>query len=363
MPRDYFQRRRYKRRITSAAMVGGLSALVAWALTRQPAAPAFSLSESGLNAPSAGFGTGSDAPQQEIADAALHDNARGADIHVRLLFPRAGGKFPVIIFYPDGRKSQECCEGLIRDWTSHGYVIVEIMRVAALHSESHAAVESVRLKRASEHANVTQSRIGALDVTAVIDSLPALQTRFRAIRGKLDIAHIGVAGNAAGAVAAEAIAGAVVELPGRPRANLADPRVRAVLCISPQGPGQYGFTEHSFDQLVLPYLGITGVQDVAPAKFAAAAWHKAPFERSQPGDKYELFVQSGDGSSMVNKLSEDSGNYSQNAKPSDSIAGHIHAATLAFWDGYLKHDVAAKRYLESNALEKANPGALTLERR
>ncbi len=38
MPRDYFQRRRYKRRITSAAMVGGLSALVAWALTRQPAA-------------------------------------------------------------------------------------------------------------------------------------------------------------------------------------------------------------------------------------------------------------------------------------------------------------------------------------
>jgi hypothetical protein len=66
---------------------------------------------------------------------------------------------------------------------------------------------------------------------------------------------------------------------------------------------------------------------------------------------------------MVNKLSEDSGNYSHNAKPSDSIAGHIHAATLAFWDGYLKHDVAAKRYLESNALEKANPGALTLERR
>src|SRR5882672_6032200 len=67
MPRDYFQRRRYNRRITSAAMVGVLSALVAWALTRQPAAPAFSLSESGLNAPSAGFGTGSDAPQQEIA--------------------------------------------------------------------------------------------------------------------------------------------------------------------------------------------------------------------------------------------------------------------------------------------------------
>src|SRR5713226_8616241 len=363
MPRDYFQRRRYKRRITSAAMVGVLSVLVAWALTRQPETPAFSVRESSLNTPSANFSTGSDAPQQEIADAALHDAARGADIHVRLLFPKAGSKFPVIIFYPDGRNPRECCEALIRDWASHGYVIVEIMRVAALRMDSHAVMESVRLKGGSKHASLAPSRIGALDVTSVIDSLPALQTRFTAIRGKLDIAHIGVAGNAAGTVAAEAIAGAVVELPGRPRANLADPRVRAVLCISPQGPGQYGFTEHSFDQLVLPYLGITGVQDVAPAKFAAAAWHKAPFERSQPADKYELFVQSGDGSSMVNELYEGSGDYSQHAKPSDSIATQIHAATLAFWDGYLKHDVAAKRYLESGALEKASGGVLTLDRR
>src|SRR5882757_7172097 len=152
MPRDYFQRRRYKRRITSAAMVGVLSVLVGWAINRQPATPTFSVRESNLSAPSGDFGAGSGAPPQEIADVALHDMARGADIHVRLLFPKAGGKFPVIVFYPDGRKSQECCEGLIRDWTSHGYVVVEIMRVAALHSESHAAVESVRLKRASEHA-------------------------------------------------------------------------------------------------------------------------------------------------------------------------------------------------------------------
>lgn len=363
MPRDYFQRRRYRRRITSAAMVGVLGGLVAWALTRQPETPAFSVSESGLNAPLADFGTPSEAPQQEIADVALRDNTRGADIHVRLLLRKAGGKFPVIVFYPDDRDSPECCEALIRDWASHGYVVVEIMRVATLHTESQALMESVRLKHATKRASVTQSRIGALDVTSVIDSLPALQTRVPAIWGKLDIAHIGVAGNGGGAVAAEAIAGSVVELPGRPRANLADPRVRAVLCISPQGPGQNGFTEHSFDQLVLPYLGITGTRDVAPGKFAAAAWHKAPFERSQPGDKYELFVQGGDGPSLVGERHGGSGDYTQNAGASDSTAGHIHAATLAFWDGYLRHDVAAKRYLESDALEKVSRGELTLERR
>jgi predicted dienelactone hydrolase len=363
MARDYFQRRRHKQRITSGAMVAVLGGLVAWALTRQPGTPAFPVGESSLNAPSADFATRSEAPQQEIADAALRDNARGADLHVRLLLPKAGGKLPVIIFYPDGHDSEDCCEALIRDWASHGYAIVEIVRVAALQTESQFAMESVRLKRATKRVSVGQFGSGALDVTSVIDSLPALQTRFPAIRGKLDIAHIGVVGNGAGAVAAEAIAGAVVALPGRPRANLADPRVRAVLCISPQGPGQSGFTEHSFDQLVLPYLGITGDRDIAPAKFAAVSWHKAPFERSQPGDKYELFVRGGNGTSLVGEQYQGSGDYTQNAGASDSTAGHIHAATLAFWDGYLRHDVAAKRYLESDALEKTGRGVITLERR
>jgi hypothetical protein len=57
------------------------------------------------------------------------------------------------------------------------------------------------------------------------------------------------------------------------------------------------------------------------------------------------------------------GDYGQNANSSDSMAAHIRAATVAFWDGYLRHDVAAKRYLESDALEKASAGDLKLERR
>jgi hypothetical protein len=336
MPRDYFQRRRHKRRMTNALMVGVFSVVIGWALTRQPATPSF-----------------------PIPDAAVHDPARNRDIHVRLRFPKAGGNFPVIVFSPDHGESQD--EQLIRDWTSHGYVIVQLTRVTALRPQQTVVVERVQLKRAIHNtANVSPSVAGPLDVTSVIDSLAALQTRFPAIRGKLDTVHIGVAGNGAGAVAAEAIAGALLALPGRPLANLADPRVRAVLCISPQGPGQSGFVEHSFDQLVLPYLGITSIRDAAPSRFAAAAWHKAPFERSQPGDKYELFVRGDAESSLISDFSNDS---SKNGKPSESIAGHIRAATLAFWEAYLKHDVAAKRYLESDGLEKASRGALTLERR
>src|ERR1700737_665378 len=379
MFRDYFQQRRARGRLKNVVLVGPLSLALCCVLTRQPETPAFPIRASNQNTSASGEGSqttggGSGSSQipagpyalQEIPDAAVHDDARGSDIHVRLLFPKTAGRFKVIVYSPDDHDSQECCEALIRAWASHGYAIVQLTRFAALqHTDKRAGIslESVRLKRAIRaRASATQSET-PLHISSVIDSLAALQTRFPTIRGKLDAAHIGVVGHGTGAVAAEGIAGAVLELPGRPHSNLADPRVRAVLCISPQGPGQSGLTEHSFDQLALPYLGITGTRDVAPPKFAAAAWHKAPFEGSQPGDKYELFVQGDDESSLVDKGLSNPADSTQNVLASGATGTQIHAATLAFWDTYLKHDVAAKRYLQSDALVRTSRGALTLERR
>jgi hypothetical protein len=380
MPRDYMRRRRIRRTVTNAVGVGVLGAALAWAITRQPDAPAFFIRAAGQNTVPSASGKGSEITGHssgkypladgiyavdEVADAAVHDTARQADIHVRLLFPKTAGRLPVIIFSPDGRDSRECCEVLIRHWASHGYAIIQLTQVAVLHTEKQVnSVQTVQLKHALHHrVSGAQSGTRTLDVTSVIDSLATLQTRFPGIRGKLDTAHIGVAGDGAGAVAAEAIAGALLELPGQSRSNLADPRVRAVVCISPQGPGQSGLMDQSFDQLILPYLGVTGDRDAAPAKFAAAAWHKAPFQRSQPGEKYELFVRGGDETSIVSERAMALGDSNENTEPTGSTARHIHSATVAFWDAYLKHDIAAKRYLQSDAVQKTSRGALTLERR
>jgi dienelactone hydrolase len=295
----------------------------------------------------------------------LHDPSRNVDIHVSLLFPKIRGKVPVIIFSPDTRESTECCEALIRDWASHGYAVVQLTRVAMGDTENRGdSVQTIRFKHAIRNrASAAQAGVRVLDVTAVINSLAVLEARFPEVRGKLDGAHIGVAGLAFGAVSAEAIAGALVELPGQPRSNLADPRVRAVVCISPQGPGQSGLTEESFDQLILPYLGVTGDGDRAPAKYRAVAWHKAPFERSQPGEKYELFVRGNDPSSMMGEGPVVLGDSGPSVGSIALTAMHIHGATLAFWDAYLKHDLAAKRYLRSDALQVTSAGAIALERR
>jgi hypothetical protein len=359
--------------------VGSLGAALGWVLTRQQAVPSFSIETASQNAAASALGSASERTGagsagypfaawryeiQEIPDVALHDANRNVDIHVSLLFPKNRGKFPVIIFSPDDRESSTCCQPLIEDWASHGYAVVQLTRAAIVHAEKHAdSVQTIRFKRAiPKHATASQAAARTLDVTFVIDSLAALQTRFPEIRGKLDAAHIGVAGHASGAVAVEAIAGAVLELPGQPRANLADPRVRAVICISPQGPGRAGLTEQSFDQLILPYFGVTADGDAAPAKYAPAGWHKAPFERSQPGEKYELFIRGEDLSVMrENPVAQVAAH--DEAGPKRPTARHIHGATLAFWDAYLKHEMAAKAYLQSGALQKAGGGEVTLDRR
>src|SRR6266404_3837640 len=176
MPRDYTRRRRVRRTVTNAVGVGVLGAALAWVITRQPATPAFFIraasqhtvpSPSGKDSEMTGKYSLADGPfaLDEIADAAVHDAAREADIHVRLLFPKTAGKFPVIIFSPDDRDSQECCEAMIRDWASHGYAIVQLTRVAVLHTEKQAnSVQSVRFKGAIRNRS-SGAQSGTLDVT------------------------------------------------------------------------------------------------------------------------------------------------------------------------------------------------------
>jgi hypothetical protein len=72
----------------------------------------------------------------------------------------------------------------------------------------------------------------------VPDSLSGLEKRVPAFVGKMDAEPIGVSGHSMGAFTADAIAGALVDLPGHPAMNFGERRVRAVLRLSPQRPGE-----------------------------------------------------------------------------------------------------------------------------
>jgi len=380
LPRDYIRRRRAVRRITNVVLIAALSLTAAYFITRPTGGtgfPAGNLATTPLPGPSApgpriaapsvpitdasGYGL-EPGPYtvSEVEDLVLHDTKRGKDTHVRIFYPNEAGKYPVIVFSHGAGGSQSCCDGLTRHWATHGYVTIQPTHDDSAVQRRNQGEENIRFMQAVRDAlkkpSLWESR--PQDISYVLDALPSLENRVRGLAGKMDAEHIGVGGHSMGSYTTEAIAGALVDLPGHAGRDFADKRVKAVLCLSPQGPGQFGLNEHSFDQIALPYMGITGSLD-SLGPVASPAWHRIPFQRSQPGDKYHLFIEGADHMSFITPRTA----LPSHAKQGGAIFDCTNSAALAFWDAYLKGDARAKEYLDSSALEEFSHGAVKLFRR
>src|ERR1700681_1639253 len=296
----------------------------------------------------------------EVAGLVLRDEKRNKDVRVRIFYPVMSGKYPVILFSHGAGGSDTCCESLTRHWATYGYITLQPIHDDSVAQRRSSGDENARFPQAVRDAlkNPALWESRPRDISFLLDSLGALQKRVAGLNGKIDTSRVGVAGHSMGAYTAEAIAGALVDLPGRPSQNFSDPRAKAILCLSPQGPGQFGLTAHSFSNISLPFMGITGSLDnLGP--LANVAWHKIPFEHSQPGDHYEVFIQGASHMSFITAETVNSARSSQAA----AILGYTNSASLAFWDAYLKDDPGAKQFLQSEALERSSHGAAKLSRR
>jgi predicted dienelactone hydrolase len=382
---DLLRRRRRRTLIVNILIISVLSVMVALVITWQSGGTGFSVSNSGgqstiARVPNASIKQSSppalpslSGEEQEgyqletgplavneVAGLVLHDEKRNKDVRVRIFYPVIAGKYPVIIFSHGAGGSDTCCESLTRHWATYGYVTLQPIHEDSVVQRRSDGDENARFPQAVRDAlknpGLWESR--PRDISFLLDSLAGLQKRVAGLNGKINTGRIGVAGHSMGAYTAEAIGGALVDLPDHPGQNYSDPRAKAVLCLSPQGPGQFGLTAHSFSNVSLPFMGITGSLDnLGP--LANAAWHKIPFERSQPGDKYEVFIQGASHMSFVTAETVNSARSSQAA----AILGYINSASLAFWDAYLKDDPAGKNFLQSDALERSSRGAAKLSRR
>jgi predicted dienelactone hydrolase len=374
LPRDYIRRRRATRRITNVSLIATLSVSAAYFIagpTGSAGFPARPLAANPVPAPQPAIIPpalpSADAngyelevgpyTVSEVEDLVLHDSHRSKDVHVRIFYPNDSGKYPVIVFSHGAGGSQTCCDGLTRHWASYGYVTIQPTHDDSAVQRRNQGEENIRfaqvVRDALKKPALRKSR--PQDISYVLDALHSLVPN---LAGKIDAERIGVGGHSMGSYTTEAIAGALVDLPGLPGRNFADARVKAVLCLSPQGPGQFGLNEHSFDQIAVPYMGVTGSLD-SLGPVASPAWHKIPFERSQPGDKYHLFIEGANHASFIKPGTV----LRSHGEQGGAIFDYTNSASLAFWDAYLKGDTRAKSYLQSSALEKFSHGAAKLSRR
>jgi len=390
LPRDYLRRRRVTRRISDVITILVLSVAAAFVITRQPSsgfpvpkwmhqtaltssAPPSAQTATPAAAPesSEGPGTAPVAPDgykladgpypvSEVPDVVLHDAKRNKDLHLRIFYPHDSGSFPVIVFSHGAGGSQTCCDSLTRHWAAYGYVTLQPTHDDSVSQRRSSGEHGVNLlsgvRDALKNPAFWESR--PQDISFLLDALPALQDRIPALAGKLDAQRIGVGGHSMGAFTADAIAGALLDLPGHPATNFADSRVRAVLLLSPQGPGEFGLNDHSWDQVSLPLLSMTGSLDKA-ANGQGPDWKKIPFDRSAPGDKYHVFIEGANHMSFISARTLLPGRAAQG----EMILAYTNSAALAFWDAYLKGDPKAKEYLHSDALPRFSNGTVKLDRR
>lgn len=352
--------------------------------------------------PSYGFEMGT-SPVGVIPSAILHDGARNKDLEVSIEYPtRGAGPFPIIIFSPGYGGSDHGYEGLISYWTSYGYVCIRpkhadsgalrdsMNDLLAIRLDTKPAPNERRRERQQPNSDAQakarpnlaeaiwdkerepQWRDRVRDVVLILDSLNDIEKNYPELAGKLDHARVGVGGHSYGAFTSMLAAGAKTF--STPPLVPGDPRVKAMLAMSPQGVAKNrGLTPESWQDVKVPSMYMTGSRDYGADETEGPDWRRLAYDFSPAGDKYFVLVKgaghmtfTGVASGLGEQVRTPGGAQQPVVDPrtgqvlnpgsdrdvrdpgiSDrGTFATIRSISLMFWDSYLKDKKSAKELLD-----------------
>lgn len=260
-------------------------------------------------------------------DVSFADLRRGGEARLRIYLPDAAGIVPCAVVSHGFGSSRLGYAFLGRHLASQG--------IAAVHV-AHGANEARILARGAEGraefllALEDRERIRARtgDVIAAIDALEG------GLLGKLpceiDAARLAFVGHSSGAQTGLMLAGARLQ---PDEVQLADPRPRAFVLLSPPGLGGRGLFPGSLAAIQRPCLLSFGSRDEGP-RGQPAAWRAEAFDDLPAGGKAELIVEGAVHETFADAPLE--------GVPADrGQVEVIQKATAAFLRAYLKHDRGA----------------------
>jgi len=281
---------------------------------------------------------------------AATDNQR--ELAINLYYPHTGDNFPLLLFSHGNWSDKHSYDRLIEHWVSHGYVVA-----AADHLDCCGAVRGIFNSLRYGQFGLIEARVA--DLGRVLAAIPELETRFTRFRGKADLDRIAVTGHSFGAFTAQQLGGAGTFEPDREDyVFFPEPRIKAVVALSPPGPMFDTITENSWQQLSAPTLVTTGTWDIQPSFWPDWRMHLMSYETAIPGDKFALVVEGAD--HYLGNLICRTG---REAEPQDDALQMVHIATTAFLDAYLKSKPQAAELLASDQLTATTSGFARLQRR
>ena len=262
--------------------------------------------------------------QPRVADREL------GGLELRVHYPAdAPGPLPVVVFSHGLGGSRLGYGYLGRAWAAHGYV--------SIHPSHREHVPSGAAELEKPGLSTLRAMMAAIDdssnwrarprdVAVTIDSLSKLSNPIPALEGRIDPSRIAVAGHSYGAYTALLCAGARIRLGGGTH-DLAEPRARAFIALSPPGNGARGLDAASWAQIGKPVLCVTGTRD-AGLRGQPPSWREESFHAMRPPGKTLVVVEGAEHFTF-------SGGSPRRAADPGQLAA-IEAATLWFLDRHLK---------------------------
>jgi len=210
-------------------------------------------------------------PIDRTTDLILRDAGRNRDVHYRITYPIGQGPFPVVLFSHEFGSTKDAYQPLIEFWARHGYICIQPAHEDA--GSLKGGVDEIRELLAEEDLPAT--RLREADLTLALDHFDQIEQQVPALQGKIDRNHVAAAGHSLGAYTAMVLGGATSYFKGEEPARLADPRIRAIIAMSPEGTGVQGLKKESYQTIDRPMISITGSLD-AGLGTAFYRWRELP---------------------------------------------------------------------------------------
>jgi acetyl esterase/lipase len=295
----------------------------------------------------------------ELVDTAAIGGPRRIPIAIRK--PAAITPRPVVVWSHGGAGGKTDPLDSLPEWSTvtaeHGYYTVSIAHVPRSCDEQTALCMALGVTpcvcdQSFKYLNWDRPH----DIGVVLDYLETIATT-----DNLDLANLAVGGHSAGAGAAMMIAGAT-RVYTTDAVSLADPRPRAFLAFSPQGPGSEGFLDTSYGAVARTLLVGTGDGDITDgdtpdvrrmAYDLSPGLNKFLVYIADPRTRHTTFEHKTDGCVRGGA----------DLTTCQQFLTWLDPAALNFLDATLRRDHTARDWMTSTALADLSGGVATIEHR
>lgn len=285
----------------------------------------------------------------EQFDTTVNDADRMRDIAVLIYLPEQARPSPVVLFSHGLGGNRFGAGYLGEQWADRGYISVFLQHPGSDDVILDGVAPSDILAVMEEAASVENAIARINDVSVVLDQLELWnQDPGHLLYDRLNMELVGMSGHSFGARTSQAVSGQIVPTLGQ---QTRDPRIKAAVILSPSIP-EFGINPTTFGEVSIPWLLMTGTEDVSVIGNTSVADRLAVYPLLPPGNKYELVLFEGQHHAFTDRAI---GLLQTPRNPAHH--GEIAKISTAFWDSALIGIAAARDWLEGSAVQSVlQPG-------